>query len=394
MSLNIAICGCGIGGLSSALFLARQGHAVTLYERFDTPRPIGSGFMLQPIGMAVLEQLGLADTMRQRGARIERLFGKSQPSGAVVLDVRYDALDAKYSGLAVQRAALFDALYQAVTAAAIPVKSAHTVTHHAGETLHFANADAAGPFDLIIDALGVQSPLSAQHPGRALAYGALWATLDWPDAPFDPNALEQRYVRASKMAGVLPIGSERPGGPAKTAFFWSLHRNALHQWQDNTLGAWKAQARALWPETEPLLDQINTHDDLTFATYRHRTLSQPYEGRLIHIGDSYHATSPQLGQGANMALLDAYALAEAVSTGRAPCAIGPAFHDLRHRHVMLFQLLSRLFTPVYQSDSRILPILRDRIVGPLSKVPPAPAMLGRIVTGLLGGPLDGMGLEG
>ena len=60
-SLAVAICGAGIGGLSAAALLARQGHRVTLLDQFDTPAPVGSGLMLQVTGMAVLEQLGLGD---------------------------------------------------------------------------------------------------------------------------------------------------------------------------------------------------------------------------------------------------------------------------------------------------------------------------------------------
>jgi len=44
--LHIAVCGCGIGGLATALFLARMGFRITVFERFETPRPVGSGFIL------------------------------------------------------------------------------------------------------------------------------------------------------------------------------------------------------------------------------------------------------------------------------------------------------------------------------------------------------------
>ncbi|HEX7743089.1 MAG TPA: FAD-dependent monooxygenase, partial [Sphingobium sp.] len=82
--LDIAIAGCGPCGLAAALLLHRAGHHVTLFERFDTPRPIGSGLMLQPTGMAVLSKMGLLDAVLARGARVDRLFGKA--GKRIVLD--------------------------------------------------------------------------------------------------------------------------------------------------------------------------------------------------------------------------------------------------------------------------------------------------------------------
>jgi len=41
-ALDIAICGCGPAGLAAALLLHRQGHRVRIFERFETPRPVGS----------------------------------------------------------------------------------------------------------------------------------------------------------------------------------------------------------------------------------------------------------------------------------------------------------------------------------------------------------------
>ncbi|MXO56481.1 NAD(P)-binding protein [Altererythrobacter gangjinensis] len=53
--LKIAIAGCGISGLASALLLSRQGHSIVLFDQFDAPASVGSGMMLQPTGMAALE---------------------------------------------------------------------------------------------------------------------------------------------------------------------------------------------------------------------------------------------------------------------------------------------------------------------------------------------------
>jgi 2-polyprenyl-6-methoxyphenol hydroxylase-like FAD-dependent oxidoreductase len=219
----------------------------------------------------------------------------------------------------------------------------------------------------------------------------LWASLPWQPG-FDSSALQQRYRRASVMAGVLPTGC-RPGSDMpQAAFFWSLRADRLEDWRERGLGPWKAEVAALWPDTRPLLDAITDPDQLTFAHYAHRTLHTPVEPGLIHIGDSWHSTSPQLGQGANMALLDAWALALALRThDTLPEALAQAV-TLRRRHIRLYQAMSLLLTPVYQSDGRLVPMLRDRLIGPLSKLSPVMRLQAAMVSGLVGGPLRPLGL--
>lgn len=382
--------------MAAALLLHRDGHRITLFERFEEARPLGSGLMLQPTGLAVLERLGLAASTLATGARVDRLFGVAAGSARTVLDVRYSALRrANAFGLGIHRAALFGVLHDAVRAAGIPIHSGSEVTGSEAEggrrRLRFADDSRSPAFDLVVDALGARSAL-APEAGRTLAYGALWASLPWPGDGFDSAALQQRYRRASVMAGVLPIG-RAPGAEGQcAAFFWSLRADRLEAWRAGGLDRWKAEVAALWPATRPLLDSIQDAGQLTFARYAHRTLRAPAEPALVHIGDAWHSTSPQLGQGANMALLDAWALALALRESDsldAGCARAVA---LRRRHVRLYQAMSRVFTPVYQSDGRALPFLRDRLVGPLSKLWPATTLQAAMVSGLVGSPLRPLGL--
>jgi 2-polyprenyl-6-methoxyphenol hydroxylase-like FAD-dependent oxidoreductase len=355
--------------------------------------------MLQPTGLAVLDRLGLGERARAQGARIDRLFGQSAPSGRTVLDVGYRALRTPgLYGVGIHRATLFALLFEAVMEAGIAVETGRTI---AGSTtgakgrrcLIFENGTQAGPFDLVVDALGSRTPL-APPTGRTLDYGALWASLDWPaDTGFDPHALEQRYRAASTMVGVLPTGAGA-GSAHQAAFFWSLRGDAFTAWQATGLDAWKAQVMSLWPACAPLLDQIDTPARLTFARYAHRTLARPAEPALIHIGDAWHSASPQLGQGANMALLDAWAVAQGLreAGSNVDAAIVRAV-ALRRRHIVLYQTLSSLFTPVYQSDSRVLPFVRDTVVGPVSKLWPATSIQAAMVSGLVGNPLAALGLD-
>lgn len=387
--IDIAVAGCGTAGLAAALLLHRDGHHVTLFERFETPQPLGSGLLIQPTGRAVLRALGLEAALLARGARVDRLVGEA--NGRTVLDVRYAAMKGAHYGVGVHRATLFDILHDAVLAAGIIVETGREVTGRDGGRLTFAKGDRAGPFDLIVDALGSRSPL-APPCGRTLAYGALWADLKWVDA-FDSHALQQRYHRASVMAGVLPIGTPRHADVPHAALFWSLRADRLGDWRAAGLDAWKDAVLALWPRTSPLLDQIADPAQLTFARYAHRTLRNPVERGLIHIGDAWHSTSPQLGQGANMALLDAWALALALRRNRTLSEGLAEAVRLRRDQIQLYQLLSRLLTPVYQSDGAVVPWLRDRLMGPVSKLWPFTTAQAALVSGSVGHPLARLGLS-
>ncbi len=76
---TIGVTGCGVAGLATALLLHRDGHRVTLFERFTAPQPLGSGLMIQATGLAVLRALQLDRDVLAAGARIDRLFGKAVP---------------------------------------------------------------------------------------------------------------------------------------------------------------------------------------------------------------------------------------------------------------------------------------------------------------------------
>ena len=59
----------------------------------------------------------------------------------------------------------------------------------------------------------------------------------------------------------------------------------------------------------------------------------------------------------------------------------------------VFQALSFAFTPFYQSDSTMLPFIRDRLVATVAKIPPAPQFLAAMVSGTLVDPFGPIGLK-
>jgi 2-polyprenyl-6-methoxyphenol hydroxylase-like FAD-dependent oxidoreductase len=151
------------------------------------------------------------------------------------------------------------------------------------------------------------------------------------------------------------VGRAHAGGGRKAAFFWSLKTAEAEAVKQRGAGALEGRHHAaIGRRRRPSSTQITDWEQLTLARYAHRTTLPPHADGIAFIGDSAHSTSPQLGQGANMALLDAAALAHALSSaasrggGAGGLRGGPA-----QRHVRLFQLLSYVFTPFYQSDSPV-----------------------------------------
>ncbi len=384
--MKIGIAGAGIGGLAAAALMAQDGHDVTVYDQFDAPRPVGSGLMIQPVGMEVLDIIGAGDAARMLGAEITQMSGHEARTGRVVLDVEYGSQKHR-RGLGIHRAALFHVLHQAAQRSGVVIHSEHQVTGRDGQTLSFADQGPSASYDLIVDAAGAGSPLSPLI-GRALPYGAVWATVPWPEnSPLPRSNLTQRYRRADRMLGILPVGG-MPDAPDETlaAIFYSLPVNALRAWRDTHFDTWRSEAEELWPEFAPFLGWIRDHDAFTFASYSHGTLKKPYGDGIVHIGDAAHRASPQLGQGANMALLDALALTRALRQAEGQDALR-LYAGARRWHVRAYQGMSAALTPQYQSDSRALPVLRDYIMAPLSRTWPVTRILTRLVCGDLVPPM-------
>jgi len=399
-SLDIAIAGAGPGGLAAALFLSRAGHRVRLLERFEHPHPVGSGLMLQPTGLAALNALGLYRQMVALGAPIDRLVGTDAKSGRKVLEVHYHPLGPEQHALGVHRSALFNVLHNAAVEAKLPIRSGYTVDQLQRDNRKswlLSPQGLEGPFDLVVDALGAQSPLKrfAKAPGkaRALEYGAIWGTTPWTDSGFDRQALTQRYSGSSVMIGVMPVGRTQPGGPELAAFFWSLKPADHARMLQHGFARWRQAVEAHWPATAPHLDAVGAFERMTLARYQHHTLPVPAGDGIAFIGDSAHSTSPQLGQGANMALLDAAALTAAITGADSLEDALERYAAMRRWHVRLYQLLSLTLTPFYQSDSAVMPVLRDMLVAGVGSVPPMPLLLAGMVSGQLLSPLKAIGLK-
>ncbi len=381
---HVAIVGFGTAGQAAAVLLSRDGHEVEVFEQTRLLGPVGAGVLLQPVGLQVLWEMGLLDQALAYGGRVDRLHGESA-SGQMVMDMRYANLDSRMSGLGMQRGALFAILFGALDSA-VHVHCGHRIVAVSddGRSIRDEAGNTHGPFDLVIAADGSASRLRSAVGGlrmdRPYPWGALWclvAQSDWPH----PHELRQCYSKARKMIGFLPVGS-RPDDPIeRLSFFWSLPLAEFDQWANSGIEPWLEEIAALWPQARAQVNRITDCEMLSRASYRDAIPSRWYRERLVLLGDSAHAMSPQLGQGVNMALLDAHALRASLRACASVEAALDHYSKSRRTHVSAYQFWSRWLTPIFQSERDLLAGLRDLAFHPLGRLWGIRSLMLRVLSG-------------
>lgn len=385
--LRIGIVGCGTAGMASALFLARQGHDVTIFDRFDVPSAVGAGILVQPTGWFVLRALGLDAAIVRRGAHVRRLRCETS-GGRTVLDLSYDRVSPEAHGIGLHRGVLFQVLLDAVKQDGIPCRFGTGICSHARGVLTDTEAAEHGPFDLVIAADGARSALRERGAMGSTAttypWGALWCVVEDREAAFR-GELFQVVEGPRRLLGMLPTGSGPDGRGELVSIFWSTPCDAADAWTVD-LGRWKREVVRMCPRVAPLVETIERPEQLLFAAY-HDVNMYPWHGRnVVYLGDAAHAMSPQLGQGANLALVDAMTLAESVRDASDVRDALERYTGARREHLVFYRAMTRLLTPWFQSEMDPLGSLRDWVLPVVCRAPFLGRRMVEVMAGLASGP--------
>lgn len=339
--MRVGIVGAGVAGTTSALLLARAGHEVVLFERAQELRPVGAGLLLQPSGAAVLRRIGLLEDVVRDAEPIERLYARTH-RGRTILDLAYGPLGHAYG---LHRDDLFAVLHPAAIDAGVEMRR--------GCELHEPPAE----FDLVLGCDGSRSALRSPLVRRQhdYAWGALWAVVE---SEAVRGRLHQVVRGTTALLGLLPLGRGRMN------VFWSA-RGPLPVEQV------RAEAARLAPEAAETVAKV---EELTFTTYRHVVLRRPYDGRLVLLGDAAHAMSPHLGQGANLALVDAWMFAQ--------CLDAREYARRRRSQLRYYGAITFALTPFFQSSLIVPGWGRDLALPAMHRVPPLRRWMVRTMAGL------------
>lgn len=374
---RIAVVGFGVAGATAAALLAEQGHDVTVFERAPVLEPVGAGVLLQPSGQIVLERLGVLDAVVRSSEQIDRVVARTA-AGRVILDLRYADGGTGLRGLGVGRSTLHGALSALAGRAGVEVRlSAEIVSHHGG-TLTDAAGARHGPFELVV---GADGSASALRTGNGLvrwsheyAYGALWTV----GRTSQVRGELHQVVRGTRdLIGLLPLGA------GSCNFFFSQRHDRFAGLVGRGFAAWRERVVTLCPEADEVLAHVEDFDGLALTGYRHVVLRRQYDRGLVLIGDAGHAMSPHLGQGVNLALIDAWTLARCIGREQGCERALAAYAVARRAHLRFYAATTMALSPFFQADGRLLGLARDTGLPLLQRARPLRRLMARTMAGLI-----------
>jgi 2-polyprenyl-6-methoxyphenol hydroxylase-like FAD-dependent oxidoreductase len=362
-ALNVAIVGYGIAGIAAAIRLRALGHRIAHFDRNDPPAADGAGMLLHPPALLQLEQLGVLQEANACGVPVRRIVARSA-DGRPLMDMDYAELAAGTHGLGIQRGTLHRLLAQADAGRTAVAAGCDIRSLDAREgTLFDATGRRCGRFDLIVVADGTHSMLREQltgllHRDRRSHSAAVVGLLDDPDG-FASDALAQ-YFDGPRHLSMWPVGATSTSGPRRCAVAMNVPLAGVAPLRDQP--AWRARMLRLCPQMHRVLDRQPALLNLHAYTWRDVDLEDYCIGRAVLIGDAAHCMSPQLGIGAQTALEDAQILGTALAAGGDLHTALRAYTRLRKPRISRYQQASRWLTPLFQSDSRLLSLVRVRLL--------------------------------
>ncbi|MEV5593752.1 FAD-dependent monooxygenase [Streptomyces sp. NPDC052496] len=331
------IIGGGIGGLTAAVALHRQGWQVTVLERAPALEPVGAGIALAPNAQRALDTIEAGDAVRDmaawqtegqlrtpRGRRLARTDNAASVrrfGGPVVIVHRAELiglLAARLPEGAIRTAATAEVAdpgdparpdrparvrLRPPAGGPSPAESAGQGAAQSGTTL---------TADLVVAADGIHSAarrtLFPGHPEPRYAGFTSWRLV--APAPRRPYAGHETWGRG-EMWGSMPLHGGRvyayatavvpPGGRAPDGERAELLRR---------FGGWH----------HPVPEILEAADPAAVLRTDVRTAARPlpacHRGRVALLGDAVHPMTPNIGQGGCQAVEDAVVLAHHLASGR------------------------------------------------------------------------------
>lgn len=312
---KVLVVGGGIGGLSAGVALRRAGIEVDVAELHPTFDVYGVGIIQPSNALRALDTLGLADACVAQGSPYGPI-DLHAPNGHKFSTVGPPPLGRFQPHNGISRRILHKILHDGALANGVNCRMGLSVTaldnRPDGVTVTFTDG-STGAYDLVVGADGVYSKV------RSLVFGeskpryigqSVWRYAF--DRPAELTTGHMYFGRNTRV-GLIPMTKDR-----MYMFLLSCEGENPAIPAHELLPRMKALLEGYSaPLVRQAAEQITDPAGIIYRPLETLLMPAPwFKNRVVIIGDAAHATIPQLGQGASLAIEDAVVLAELLETGQ------------------------------------------------------------------------------
>lgn len=364
---TLAIIGAGPAGLTAAIAAAQRGLRATVFERADVIARVGGGIVVHSNGLRVLDRLGLLDSFKPMMMPCSTLTLQLGDGHMLVTD--YSALPIPHNYLAV---VLRHQLHTFLLAAAEKIATIHLGRHcTAIEELpdHVRlSFDSGEPLEcgIALGADGAHSIVRKSLPITATTRTAGDAYLRGvSECESDVAEVREIWGVDGRRFGIAPLTQGR------TYFYCSAPRGRWHEVRRESLVAWIKSWRPFGRRVSDVLHHVKDWAQVNYDEPEQVQVARWYCERTFLIGDAAHAMTPNYGQGANAAMVDAVVLAALLARSMEQQGfltdVGAQYEFIRREFVERTQSAAWRLGQVAQWTSPAMRLLRDSAFSALSR---------------------------
>jgi 2-polyprenyl-6-methoxyphenol hydroxylase-like FAD-dependent oxidoreductase len=355
-----AIVGGGIGGLTAAITLQRKGFEVVVYEHAKEWSPLGAGIVLAGNAMKAFAAIGLEDHICEVGKEMKQFVIMDQ-SGRRISVTDGEKVSQSYglvNTLTMHRADLHNALYGVLHPRTVELGKACIDFRQDAEGVRLFFADGTSvESDYVIAADGINSVFRKKLlPTSKLRYSGYtcWrsVTSNVPEG-FDGSFASESWGAGLRF-GIVPLSGNR--------VYWFATANAKvrdRQMSDYDTDDLAGMFKKFHSPVGELILRTRSEDLLHHDIIDFKPIKQFVFGRVVLLGDAAHATTPNLGQGACMAIEDGVVLGNCLASSMSPMHAFQRFQEMRIGRTTQIVNASYVLGKMVQTENRLLARLRN-----------------------------------
>lgn len=297
---SLDIIGAGIGGLTTAIALEKEGIACRIFEQAPEMKPVGAGIILADNAKRVYEKLGMLEEIVEEGNKINLLNitdAQLVPLSSINLKTKN-----QLPSTAIHRGKLQSILLEQIPAERLYLDHKLEELREEGEgfSLSFSNGKTVQS-TCLLGADGIHSQVrESLFEGTEIrdAGQICWRGVANYELPFKfRGELNEAWGKGDRF-GFVQIDPER--------VYWYALRNE----EEGSAEKSKEELVAIYASYHPIVSEIIVASEKihTASISDLKPTKKWYKKNVCLLGDAAHATTPNLGQGACQSIEDAYVL--------------------------------------------------------------------------------------